>query len=341
MSVKAFLRQGFIPFGEAVAAETGRLTEVAPVLRERALAAAAEIGRPERLTFIGIGASLAALAAPVAHLSARGIPSIRLNAAEAVAFDDGATLIALSQSGRSRETVDVMRAATGRRLAIVNVTGSPMAEAADSVLTLGDLPDSLASTIGFTASAMAVSMLAEIWTDGEPSASWPTLGERLAAFRAARSAQAEEIAGLLGQASVIDMVAPGDQIGVAEGGALLLREVTRVPVAPFETRQYLHGLMESTNPTTLHVVLDGADDGQVVRALGSLGRRIVEFRRGGPVAHDERTLVVPIEAQSPLEVPIFVAVLLQEVALRSASARGIDPDEFLFLDTGTKLDDGE
>jgi len=340
MSVKAFLRQGFIPFGEAVAEETGRLTEVAPVLRERALAAAAEIGRPARLTFIGIGASLAALAAPVAHLSAHGIPGIRLNAAEAGTSGDDATLIALSQSGRSRETVDVMRAAKGRRLAVVNVTGSPMAEAADSVLTLGDLPDSLASTIGFTASAMAVSMLAEIWTGGEPSAAWLSLGERLAEFRVARSAQAEEIAGLLAAASVVDMVAPADQIGVAEGGALLLREVARVPVAPFETRQYLHGLMESTNPTTLHVILDGADDGQVVRALGSLGRRIVEFRRG-PVAHDERTLVVPIEARSPLEVPIFVAVLLQEVALRSAAARGVDPDEFLFLDTGTKLDDGE
>ncbi|WP_330176928.1 SIS domain-containing protein [Streptomyces sp. NBC_01498] len=341
MSVNAFLRQGFIPFEEGVLDQTGRLTEVAPVLRERALAAAATAGRPARVTFIGIGASLAALTAPAAHLSAHGIPSVRLNAAEAGPFDEDATLIALSQSGRSRETVDVMRTAPGRRLAVVNVTDSPMASAADSVLTLGDLPDSLASTIGFTASAMAVSMLAESWTDGEPSASWLTLGERLAAFLTANSPRTEEIADRLSAASIIDLVAPADQYGAVEGGALLLREVVRVPAASFETRQYLHGLMESTNPSTLHLVLDGPDDGQIVRALGSLGRQIVELRTGAPVAHGERTLVVPVETRSPLEIPIFVAALLQHVALRAAEKRGIDPDEFLFLDTGTKLDDGE
>ncbi|MFJ2633232.1 SIS domain-containing protein [Streptomyces sp. NPDC087422] len=341
MSVNAFLRQGFIPFDEGVLSQTSRLTEVAPVLRERALAAAGAVGRPDQATFIGIGASLAALAAPVAHLSARGIPSVRLNAAQAGPFDETTTLVALSQSGRSRETVDVMRAATGRKLAVVNVTDSPMAAAADSVLTLGDLPDSLASTIGFTASAMAVSMLAETWTDGEPSPTWLSLGERLAGFLDATSAQAEEIADRLSAASIIDLVAPADQYGVAESGALLLREVTRVPAASFETRQYLHGLMESTHPSTLHVVLDGPDDGQILRALGSLGRQIVELRTGAPVVHGERTLVVPVEAHNPLEIPVFVAALLQQVALRSARARGIDPDEFLFLDTGTKLDDGE
>lgn len=341
MSVNAFLRQGFIPFEEGVLDQTGRLTEVAPVLRERALAAAAVVGRPAQVTFIGIGASLAALTAPAAHLSARGIPSVRLNAAEAGPFDDSATLIALSQSGRSRETVDVMRAAPGRKLAVVNVTDSPMASAVDSVLTLGDLPDSLASTIGFTASAMSVSMLAEIWTDGEPSASWLTLGERLARFLTETAPLTEEIADRLSASSIIDLVAPADQYGAAEGGALLLREVARVPAASFETRQYLHGLMESTHPSTLHIVLDGPDDGQIVRALGSLGRRIVELRTGAPVAHDARTQVVPIETRGPLETPIFVAALLQQVALRSARARGIDPDEFLFLDTGTKLDDDE
>ncbi|MFD3524727.1 SIS domain-containing protein [Streptomyces sp. NPDC058653] len=341
MSVNAFLRQGFIPFEEGVLDQTARLTEVAPVLRERALAAAGAAGRPAQVTFIGIGASLAALTAPAAHLSARGIPSVRLNAAEAGPFDAGATLVALSQSGRSRETVDAMRAAPGRGLAVVNVTDSPMASAVDTVLTLGDLPDSLASTIGFTASAMAVSMLAEIWTDGEPSASWLTLGERLARFLTETAPLTEEIADRLSASSVVDLVAPADQYGAVEGGALLLREVARVPAASFETRQYLHGLMESTRPSALHIVLDGPDDGQIVRALGSLGRRIVELRTGAPVAHDERTQVVPIGTQGPLETPIFVAALLQRVALRSARARGIDPDEFLFLDTGTKLDDDE
>lgn len=341
MSVNAFLRQGFVPFDEGVRDQAGRLTEIAPVLRERVLAAAQAIGQPGHVTLVGIGASLAALAGPAAHLTAHGIPATRVNASEAGPLDRHTTVVALSQSGRSRETVDVMRAAPGRRLAVVNVTDSPMAAAGDCVLTLGHLPDSLASTIGFTASAMAVAMLAETWTDGAPAASWASLGERLDAFRAMTSAQAEQIAEGLTATEVIDLVAPAEQYGAAESGALLLREVTRVPAASFETRQYLHGLMESTRTSTLHIVLDGPDDGQIVRALGSLGRRVVELRTGAPVAHGRRTLVVPIEAHSPLEVPVFVAALLQQVALRAARNRRIDPDEFLFLDTGTKLDDGE
>lgn len=341
MSVNAFLRQGFVPFDEGVLNQPRLLTETAPVLHERVRMVAGVVGRPEKATFIGIGASLAALAAPVAHLSAHGIPSVRRNAAEAGPFEKDTTLVALSQSGRSRETVDVMRAATGRKLAVVNVTDSPMAAAADSVLTLGDLPDSLASTVGFTASAMAVSMLAETWIDGAPGEAWLSLGERLARFLEETSPQAQETADRLSTASVIDLVAPADQYGVAESGALLLREVTRVPAASFETRQYLHGLMESTDPTTLHVVLDGPDDGQIIRALGAHGRHIVDLRTGPPAAHGDGTVVVPLGVGGPLEIPVFVAAFLQRVALLTAHARGIDPDQFLFLDTGTKLEDGE
>lgn len=339
MSIDAFLRQGFIPFAQAMGEQTGILAEVIPKLRESAVGAA-QIGRPDRLVFIGIGASLAALAAPASYLSAHGTPSLRLNAADAEPLITGdETLVALSQSGRSRETVSAMRAARGRKLAVVNVSGSPMALESEAVLALGDLHDSLASTIGFTASVIAVSMLCEVWVEGRPSDSWLTLCERVERFLSTHKVQIELLAGMVGGASMIDIVAPAEQLGVAESSALLLREVARIPTAPFETRQYLHGLMESTSPSTLHLIVDGPDDGQIARALRSLDRDVVEFRTGSAAAVDPR--VVVINAASPLEVPVFAAALFQQVALRTALARGIDPDQFLFLDTGTKLEDDE
>jgi hypothetical protein len=99
--------------------------------------------------------------------------------------------------------------------------------------------------------------------------------------------------------------------------------------------------MEATNAQTLHIVVQGPDESQIIRALSSLDRNIVEFRSTPNFRRAKLTIDVAISPASPLESPIFVAVFIQNVVLRSALARGIDPDEFLFLDTGTKLDDGE
>jgi fructoselysine-6-P-deglycase FrlB-like protein len=341
MSLEAFLRQGFIPFSDAVQRQTDVLTSAAPALTERAAKAARDLGRPGEVTFVGIGASLAVLGGPSTFLSTHGVPNSRLNAAEAANMPIRGTLVALSQSGRSRESVAVMRHATVAKLAIVNVKDSPMALAADAVLSLGDLPDSLASTIGFSASVMAVSMLCEAWVAGLPSDSWLSLGERVGTFLDDNEGALETMAELMSRSTAIDFVAPHDRSGIAEAGALLIREVARKPTAPFETRQYLHGLMEATGPETLHIVLEGADEGRIVRALSSLGRHIVEFRVGRGKTPCANSLSIETSPASLLELPIFIAAFLQRVVLGSALARGIDPDDFLFLDTGTKLDDGE
>jgi fructoselysine-6-P-deglycase FrlB-like protein len=342
MSIEAFLRQGFIPFRDAVGSETKVLASIAPELSERATAVARALGTPTQVTFVGIGASLGALAAPVAYLSANGVPSIRVNAGEVGEAKLGGTVVALSQSGRSRETVAVMRNATGPKLAVVNVTGSPLTAAADATLTLGDLSDSLASTIGFTASVMAVSMLCEIWKTGAVSPSWLTLGERAQAFLEANPETIRIVANLISRSAFLDFVAPYEHMGIAEANALLIREVVRVPAAPFETRQYLHGLMEATNAATAHILIQGPDDGQIVKALSSLhDDNIVEFRMAGASGAGKAVITVDVAIQSPLELPVFIALFMQQAVLASAVGRGIDPDEFLFLDTGTKLDDSE
>jgi glucosamine--fructose-6-phosphate aminotransferase (isomerizing) len=341
MSVEAFLRQGFIPFRDAVGRETSVLGSAVSRLGDEAAQAARALGRPAHMTFAGIGASFAAVAAPAAFLSSHGIPSARLNAGEMVAPPIDGALVALSQSGRSRETVGLMRAAHGARLAVVNVSDSPMANAADAVLSLGDLPDSLASTIGYTASAIAVSMLAEAIALGMPARSWNDIGQRLDAFVALNDGTIDSFADAMLGATIIDFAAPHIFSGAAEGGSLLIREVARVPAAAFETHQYLHGHMESTNAETLHVVIEGPDSGEILKALTRHDRRIVAF--GTSESEEVRPGVasVRLAAASTLEIPIFVAVFLQHAVLRVALARGIDPDEFLFLDTGTKLGDGE
>ncbi|UCR88063.1 SIS domain-containing protein [Mycetocola spongiae] len=340
MSIQAFLRQGFIPFNTALETQWERLDELIPALAERAAHAAGTLGTPGKVALIGIGASLGAEGGPAHYLDAHGIPARRVNSGGDPRFDPAESILALSQSGRSRETVEMIRRSERPNLAVVNVSGSPLAQASDAVLELGDLSDSLASTIGYTASAAAVSMLAETWVHGAPRDSWSGIGGRLAAFLAANTAGVNTLVGWAHAAESIDLTAPEAQFGGAEAGALLLREVTRIPTAAFETRQYLHGLMESTRESTIHLVYRGEDNGQVLAALTSLGRRVLDLCPAGSAAIPG-TLRIEIPALSELEVPLYLAALLQRVASQYCAEAGIDPDEFLFLDTGTKLDDNE
>lgn len=338
MSIEAFLRQGFIPFTEALHRQEEVLALAVDALQARARGVAEQLADEHRLTFMGIGASYAALGAPVAALRTRGIDAVRANPAELDGVEISHTLVALSQSGRSRETVEILRRAGGRKVAVVNITDSPLAEDADLVLSMGDLPDSLASSIGFSSTAIAVSLLAEGLTDGV-SEGWASIPQRQAAFAASVASSVADLAPVVAEAGAIDIVAPIDFAGAAEVSALLLREVARVPAAPFEARQYLHGQMESTRDDTLHILIGGSDSAWIEAELVRLGRRVVHLVPEGMDASGAAAIRLP--SRSVLETPLFVAAFAQRLALAAAQHCGIDPDDFRFLDTGTKLGDDE
>lgn len=340
MSMDAFLRQGFLPFDVAVERQSAELTGVVGVLRS-ALASVSE--RPARPAFVAIGASLAAVGPAVDLLTRHGIPARRINAAELEhrSTDVGDLVIAVSQSGRSRETVGALQHITVPTIALVNVADSPIAELANSVISLGDLPDSLASTIGYSATVVAASMLAETWTDGAPSVHWDSLGERLDAFLPTVSDHVARLAESIHRAAVVDVIAPVEHLGTAEAAGLLLREVPRVPAAAFESRQYLHGLMEAAGPDALHIVVDGADSIHMLPRFATARRQVVVFVPSGAVAPAEApgALAIALPTLSPAETPIFAGAVMQRAALIVARNRAIDPGEFLFLDTDIKLGD--
>ncbi|WP_283137491.1 SIS domain-containing protein [Rhizohabitans arisaemae] len=341
MSLDAFLRQGFLPFEAALRRQPSELTRVVATLRS----SVRNVRRvPERPVFVAIGASLAAVAPAVELLRGHGIAARRVNAAELEhrpSADPGDLVVAVSQSGRSRETVGALRHVTSRTLAIVNVTDSPIAARTDEAILLGDLPDSLASTIGYTATVAAASMLAESWALGAPSPHWDSLGDRLAVFLTAVPDEITLLAELLDEAHVVDVVAPVEHLGAAEAAALLLREVPRVPAAPFESRQYLHGLMEAAGPGTLHLVFDGPDSVHLLPSLAKGSGRVLRFGSNattyGPEGDGVLTISPP--AVSAAETSIFTAAVLQQAARLVSRSRSIDPDEFLFLDTDIKLGD--
>ena len=230
-----------------------------------------------------MGASYAAAALPVRLLGAAGLPARREIASEVVPGGVGAAraVVGISQSGRSPETIAAVGAwPAERRWSLTNVAGSALAEVAGPrAVDLGSEPDSYASTIGYTGTLIGLTMLARTTSGASVDAAHAEWHGIDTAVRRLEEAAAPVIAVVADLAThpasgtpaiAADVVASGASRAASESGALLLREVCRVPSSAVVTRNYLHGEMESAGGT-LHVVLGADREVRLARSLAAAG----------------------------------------------------------------------
>ncbi|MDB5524029.1 MAG: hypothetical protein JWM58_1792 [Rhizobium sp.] len=331
--------KGYISLAEARAAQADRLAaafdaiggEVANAQKTGALSGPGPI-------FLGIGASFAASAAAVWTLRSRGINSFRLNAGE-YPLPFPATshpLIGVSQSGKSSETLAVFNSIDrSLRISVVNASESPIAAISAVNISLGALPDSYASTIGYTATIMALGMIAEAWDGGVIDPSWSAMAT---AVRTLEETLAERIGALVGQlrdAAYVDCAAVAPSIGSAEVGSLLLREIARLPSTGMSTRQYLHGAMESAGGGA-HILFGDAREADLARTLARAGHETILV---SPLAitGEKHLSHIPLPELSAAQRPILEAIVMQTLAVETAMARGLDPDAFVFEHNDTKV----
>ncbi|MYS21098.1 glucosamine--fructose-6-phosphate aminotransferase (isomerizing) [Streptomyces sp. DvalAA-14] len=301
------------------------------------LAAAGRLSGPGPV-FVGIGASLAAACAPVWSLRSRGIHSWRLGAGDhPLPFPVSRhPVFGVSQSGRSAETLAVLESVDpALRHAVVNMIPSPIAEAATGLLDLGSIPDSYASTIGFTATVAALGMLADAWDGGTVDGGWAGLGAAFATAEKELTEQVRALAPLFASAGSADFVGAGPAVGSAEAGALLFREVARIPSTAMSTRQYLHGAMESAGGG-VHVVFGDAREHAVAGTLAAAGHPVIlvtgEPVEDGPLLHPVRVPRMPAAQRAVIE--ILVAQILVEAV---AEVRGVQVEEFVFHNSDIKV----
>jgi glutamine---fructose-6-phosphate transaminase (isomerizing) len=304
------------------------------------LAATGELSRPGPI-FVGIGASLAAACAPVWSLRSRGIHSWRLGAGDQpLPFPPSShPVVGVSQSGRSAETLAVLESVAGRlRYAVVNSIPSPIADAASLVIGLGNLPDSYASTVGYTATVAALGILADAWCGGVPDPGWRAFPDTFGATEQRLAGPVRELAALFDRAQSADFIGAGPSVGSAEAAALLFREVARLPATGMGTRQYLHGSMESAGDS-VHVLFGSAREAEVAVTLAQAGHQAIlvttEDHAGIPEGGGVATLVLPRhpEAQQAILEVLTMQILVAEVAER----RAVDIEEFVFHNSDTKV----
>ncbi|MEU8764428.1 SIS domain-containing protein [Streptomyces sp. NPDC048659] len=331
-----------ITFLDGQAGQGAALERIAAHVRARLAepAAAGALREARRPLFTGIGASYAALAVPVHRLRAAGVVTQRVSADEienGLAGFDTDCLIGVSQSGRSSETLAAFAAAPAdtTRVALVNVSPSPLTEAAGLAVDLGNEADSFASTIGYTGTIVALDLVAAA-IEGRLADEdhWSGIAGRVDEVRA-RAAEAAAALRVRGAAcTAADDVAAGSSRASAEEGALLLREVVRMPAAHSSTRTYLHGEMESAG-NTLHVVHGAGRELDLARSLAGAGH-LTLLVTTADVAPAPNLFTVRLP-QCPDAVRVVLeTVVLQELVAVLADERGVPIESFVFANDDTK-----
>lgn len=336
------MTSGSVSFAKARADQAQRLGEaIGDVIPAMAgLAAAGDFAGAGPI-FVGIGASHAAACAPVWTLRARGIHSWRLGAGDyPLPFPrSDHPVVGVSQSGRSAETLAVLESiGQNQRYAVVNRIPSPIADAAKTVIGIGNIPDSYASTVGYTATVAALGILADSWDGGAIDPGWRDMAAVLHEAEHRLTGPVRELAAAFAHARSADFVGAGPSVGSAEAAALLFREVARVPATGMGTRQYLHGAMESAGDS-VHVLFGGTREAEVAATLAAAGHQAILVTTQD-VAPSRNLATVRLPARPPAQRVILEALAMQILVAEVAEQRAIEVEEFVFHNSDTKVPAG-
>lgn len=246
---------------------------------------------------------------------------------------EGTVVLAISQSGRSPDLLaSAARASDNGALLVsmVNDAGSPLAEAADLVISLCAGPErSVAATKSFIASLAAVLDLIAAWTaDSELEAALVDLPDQL---ELAWSLDWSAALDALQTAQAMYVVGRGHGLGIAQEAALKLKETCAIHAEAFSAAEVRHGPMEVVHEG-FPVLLFGQSD----ESLESVASLASEFAaRGAKVLtaglNGAAGIALPVVAAHPLTTPVTQITSFYRMCNALALARGRDPDRPRFL----------
>ena len=229
--------------------------------------------------------------------------------------DAGVTVIALSRSGESSETVQAVATSRAAGLQTIAVTCEPessIVQAAAAIIVAATHPD---EGIVMTSSASLMLLV------GLRLAGVAVEAERIAAQAAALLDRLDsELVRAIGGRSHFVYLGAGPMHGLAQEGALKLQEMSLSVSQAFHTMEYRHGPISLVDPTTVVVMLYSPEtrdeEAAVAAELRAKGAFVIGF--GGP---GDVTLAVD---HDPIVRTLEILPALQILGERVAEARGID-----------------
>lgn len=241
--------------------------------------------------------------------------------------------VALSQSGRSPDLLDNVRAAAkagARVIAFVNDEDSPLAElAAETFPLCAGEEESVAATKSYLAMLAAIAHLVAAWSEDrvllDAVAGLPDTLER------AWHLDWEGALPVLAQASNLYVIARGVGLGVAQEAALKCKETCGLHAESFSSAEVRHGpqaLLRSDFPAMLFAQNDETRHGieELGRELIARGVRVITA--GAPL---RGAVELPTVEAHPALAPVALAQTFYRLANSLAIVRGLDPDNPPYL----------
>ncbi|WP_430538770.1 SIS domain-containing protein [Lysobacter capsici] len=242
---------------------------------------------------------------------------------------EGALFVAISQSGKSPDLLrnaEIAKAAGAYVVALVNVTDSPLAQLADTVLGLHAGPEtSVAATKSYLCSLAALLQLTARWSND--AALFNAVHALPDALREASKQDWSPLVEGLTDARNLFVIGRGLGLGAAQEAALKFKETCGLHAEAFSSAEVKHGPMAIVGPGFPVLAFaqdDGTGDGTVAVAR--------EFRaRGAPVwlaapgIHGGDAL--PLARSShPAMTPLITVASFYQAVNALAVARGYNPD---------------
>lgn len=241
----------------------------------------------------------------------------------------GAACLGISQSGRSPDIVEMMRAAgAGGALtvAITNFADSPMAQVSAHCLPLqAGMEQSVAATKTFVTSVLAgLALVAEWREDSTLLAAIETIPE---AFEAALALDWSALAARMARAQSGFVLGRGPAFAIANECALKLKETCGLHAEAYSAAEVLHGpsaIVQARFPVLALAVEDAALAG-VVQTAERLAAQGADVFVTGATA--EGCVTLPsVGGLHPLVAPLVLAVGFYGFVEALARRRGFDPD---------------
>jgi glucosamine--fructose-6-phosphate aminotransferase (isomerizing) len=241
----------------------------------------------------------------------------------------GAACVGISQSGRSPDIVEMMRAAGAGgalSIAITNFADSPMALASAHCLPLGAGEEkSVAATKTFVTSVLAgLALLAEWQQDEDLRRAVADLPE---ALERALALDWAPLAARLTRAQSAFVLGRGPSFAIANECALKLKETCGLHAEAYSAAEVLHGpaaIVQANFPVLALAVEDAAREG-VIATAERLAAQGADVFITGAEARGVTTLPT-VTGLHPLVAPLVLAVGFYHFVEALARRRGFDPD---------------
>lgn len=294
-------------------------------------------GKYHRVVLTGMGASLNALQPLYLSLLACGTSALLVETSELIHFlprllDESTLVVAVSQSGKSAETVKLLDL-PGRKSPVVGVTNgadSPLAMRADASLVTRAGSEFSVSCKTYVSAIAVLAWLGGLLCGGQPGRSAGELRQAPGLVRDYLSRWQSHVESLMRELEgVRDLffLGRGSSLAAAMNSGLIIKESTRFHSEGMSSAAFRHGPFEMVDSHLFALVYAG--DPQVEELNRSL---VKDIRRAGGRAFlcgpqsDAEALRLP--AVAPALRPILEILPAQMISLALGALTGVEAGKF-------------